>query len=48
LYARVDIVETEQTPLLMELELIEPHLFTFEKREQNLFAQAIIDKVYGQ
>lgn len=47
LYARVDLVDTQQTPLLMELELIEPHLFTFEKREQNLFAQAIVEKVYG-
>lgn len=26
-YARVDLVETETGPLLMELELIEPHLF---------------------
>lgn len=26
-YARVDLVETEAGPLLMELELIEPHLF---------------------
>lgn len=27
LYARVDLVETDRGPLLMELELIEPHLF---------------------
>jgi glutathione synthase/RimK-type ligase-like ATP-grasp enzyme len=26
-YARIDLVETENGPLLMELELIEPHLF---------------------
>jgi hypothetical protein len=27
IYARVDVVETAAGPLLMELELIEPHLF---------------------
>lgn len=46
LYARVDIVETSQGPILMELELIEPHLFLTEVAAVRL-ADALIARVTG-
>jgi hypothetical protein len=41
LYARVDLVETEGGPLLMELELIEPDLFLTSEGAARL-AEALI------
>ena len=46
LYARVDIVEANRGPLLMELELIEPELyFLFVPEAANRLAQQIIDRL---
>jgi hypothetical protein len=44
LYARVDGIERGQQLFLMELELIEPHLF-FEQSQQSahLFASVLIE-----
>lgn len=44
LYARVDIVETNQGPVLMELELIEPHLFLTDAAAIRL-ADALVARV---
>jgi glutathione synthase/RimK-type ligase-like ATP-grasp enzyme len=46
LYARVDIVEANRGPLLMELELIEPELyFLFVPEAANHLAQLLIDRL---
>jgi glutathione synthase/RimK-type ligase-like ATP-grasp enzyme len=46
LYARVDVVETERGPLLMELELIEPELyFLIVPSAAGRFAAAITQRV---
>lgn len=42
LYARIDAVDTEEGPLLMELELIEPHLFLAQGNAAWRFANAIM------
>jgi glutathione synthase/RimK-type ligase-like ATP-grasp enzyme len=44
LYARVDVVETHQGPMLMELELIEPQLFLTEAAAVRL-ADALMARV---
>lgn len=45
-YARVDLVETAQGPLLMELELIEPELyFSIVPGSAERMARAIIDRL---
>jgi len=46
LYARVDLVETHHGPLLMELELIEPHLFLTGVAAARL-ADALVARVTG-
>ncbi|MEY2590265.1 MAG: hypothetical protein QOJ67_2249, partial [Acidimicrobiaceae bacterium] len=43
LYARVDVVDTDDGPLLMELELIEPTLFLANRPETaDVLAAAIV------
>ena len=42
LYARVDAVDTGNGLLLMEMELIEPHLFLAHRNAARTFARAII------
>lgn len=46
LYARVDVVETHQAPVLMELELIEPQLFLTAASAMRL-ADALESRVAG-
>jgi glutathione synthase/RimK-type ligase-like ATP-grasp enzyme len=46
LYARVDLVETDHGPILMELELIEPHLFLTDVAAARL-ADALVARVAG-
>jgi glutathione synthase/RimK-type ligase-like ATP-grasp enzyme len=46
LYARVDIVEADRGPLLMELELVEPELyFLFVPGAANTLAHLIVDRL---
>ena len=42
MYARVDMIEGQSGPYLMELELIEPELFLIEPRFQQKFLQALL------
>jgi hypothetical protein len=45
-YARVDLVESDRGPLLMELELIEPELyFSIVPGSADRMAKAIIDRL---
>lgn len=47
LYARVDFISSPKTPLLIELELIEPYLFFgFEPSSAMLFADQILSRFY--
>ena len=45
-YARVDVVETERGPLLMELELVEPELyFSIIPGSADLLARVIVQRL---
>jgi len=48
LYARADLVEASEGPLLMELELVEPELFfRFDRESPDRFRRALAARSYG-